>query len=304
MNKHIIITGASGFVGSHLMPYLEKNGLSVSPLNLRNPLSASGFDKADAVIHLAGKAHDHKGQAGEAEYFTINTDLTKEVFAGFLQSSAKVFIHFSTVAAITDEHVDGALTEEAIPHPQTPYGRSKLQAEQFLLGAKLPAGKKLFIIRPAMIHGPNDKGNLTLLYNIVTKGIPYPLAAFHNQRSFLSIGNLNYAIKRLLDLSGDIESGIYNLVDDEPVSSTEIVKLIAKLTGKKEKLMSLPKPLARFIAKVGDVIPLPLNSKRLAKLTGNYVVSNAKIKKALSISAFPEAAQDWLRKTIQSFISG
>jgi nucleoside-diphosphate-sugar epimerase len=298
----IAVTGSSGFVGTNLVPFLGKKGWEVQPVNLRKGLTSLP-EHAGAVIHLAGKAHDHKGTARPEEYFKVNTELTKLVFDHFLQSKATLFIHFSTVAAITDEHIEGVLAEEAVPRPATPYGQSKLQAEQYLLQQNLPKEKKVFIIRPAMIHGPGDKGNLTLLYNIVSKGIPYPLAAFQNQRSFLGIDNLNYTVGKLLEKANDMPSGIYNLVDDTPIASTDLVRLIAEVTGKKAKLWALPKFLARGIAKAGDILPLPINSKRLAKLTGNYVVSNDKIKKALGISAFPVSAKDGLIKTIKSFAS-
>lgn len=300
---HAIVTGYSGFVGSHLVPFLERKAIRITSLNLRDTGALTFPSDVDAVIHLAGKAHDHKDTAGPEEYFQVNTELTKAVFEHFLQSSAKTFIHFSTVAAVTDEHVDGILTEEAVPHPLNPYGQSKLQAEQFLLQAAIPADKKVFIIRPAMIHGPGDKGNLTLLYSIVSKGIPYPLAAFKNQRSFLSIDNLNYVVGKLLEQSSGVPSGIYNLVDDTPVATTEVVQWIAEVTRKKGKLWALPKPLARSIARIGDIIPLPINSKRLAKLTGNYIVANDKIKKALGIATLPMTAKEGLIKTITSFVS-
>jgi len=305
VSKHIAITGASGFVGQHLVPYLMKAGFWVYPVNLRmrDKFPLPELVHGATVIHLAGKAHDHKGTAKPEEYFEVNTELTKTVFNHFLQSKATLFIHFSTVAAITDEHVEGILKEDAAPHPVTPYGQSKLQAEQYLLQQELPTGKKVFILRPAMIHGPGDKGNLTLLYSIVSKGMPYPLAAFKNQRSFLSIGNLNYAIEKLLEKAAEVPSGIYNLVDDIPVSSVDLVRMIAELTGRKEKIWSVPRSLIQAIAKVGDILPLPINSKRLAKLTSNYIVSNDKIKKALGISAFPITAREGLIKTIKSFAS-
>lgn len=301
--RKIVITGASGFVGTHLSGYLRQCGFPLAAVNLRQTKTLPVTEPAAAIIHLAGKAHDHSGTADAAAYFEVNTELTRTVFEQFLQSEASIFIHFSTVAAITDEHINGVLTEEAEPHPSTPYGQSKLKAEQLLQEAILPAGKKIFIIRPAMIHGPGDKGNLTLLYNIVAKGIPYPLAAYENQRSFLSIDNLNYAVEKLLTHAGSIPSGIYNLVDDTPVSTNEVVRLIAKTTGRKEKLWVLPKLLARSIARLGDFLPLPINSKRLAKLTGNYIVANDKIKKALNIESFPVTAQEGLIKTIKSFAS-
>lgn len=299
---HAVVTGASGFVGKHIVPFLEERGITVTPLNLRHA-GASYPAGTDVYIHLAGKAHDHKGTATPEEYFRVNTELTKTVFRHFLDSDAKLFVHFSTVAAVTDEHIDGMLREDDVPHPATPYGQSKLQAERFLLEQDLPQHKKVIILRPAMIHGPGDKGNLTLLYNIVSRNIPYPLGAFRNERSFLSIGNLNFVLEKILLQADAIPSGIYNLVDDTAVSTQDIVHLIASITGKKGKIWAMPKGLIRLLARMGDVLPLPLNTKRLAKLTGNYIVSNQKIKEALAIRALPVQAKDGLALTIRSFAS-
>ncbi|WP_118952463.1 NAD-dependent epimerase/dehydratase family protein [Taibaiella helva] len=299
----VSITGSTGFVGNNLLPYLQSRGIQTLRLNLRKTEDLVIPRGSDAVIHLAGKAHDHKGVATADEYFRVNTELTKAAFKCFLASDAKLFIHFSTVAAVTDEHIDGVLREDAMPHPATPYGQSKLQAEQFLLEQELPQNKKIIILRPAMIHGPGDKGNLTLLYNIVSKNIPYPLGAFSNERSFLSVANLNFALEQILEQMDTIPSGIYNLVDDAPVSTMDIVNLIAAITGKKGKVWTLPKGMIRLAARIGDVLPLPLNTKRLAKLTGNYVVSNHKIKETLGITAFPVQAMNGLELTIRSFAS-
>lgn len=299
----VTITGAGGFVGRHLMPYLAQQGHTPHALSLRHAAENEPvlLPACNAVIHLAGKAHDHQGKATKEEYFYVNKELTIKVFEQFLESSAEIFIHFSTVAAVADGSVDGVLTEETPAAPVTPYGISKYQAEQYLLNRALPQGKKVYILRPAMIHGPGDKGNLTLLYKVVAKGIPYPLAAFNNRRSFLGIDNLCYIVEAMLRETGQIPSGIYNLVDDEPVATLDIVKYISNALGKKVRLLYLPPSLIRLIAKVGDVLPFPLNTKRLIKLTGDYVVSNRKIKKALGIDHLPLSAMEGLKKTIVSF---
>src|SRR3546814_3353608 len=116
------------------------------------------------------------------------------------------------------------LSEDMMPAPQTPYGQSKWRAEQYLNSQLLPAGKRLFILRPCMIHGPGNKGNLNLLYQVVSKGLPWPLAAFDNERSFLSTDNLNYIIKRILE-DADIPGGTYNLADDDPRSEEHTSEL-------------------------------------------------------------------------------
>src|SRR5690606_34845970 len=138
--------------------------------------------QADAIIHLAGKAHDTANTSLAEEYFIINRDLTIALFNEFLKSDIKDFFFFSSVKAVADT-VDGVLYEDVLPKAITPYGQSKVEAEAYLLSQKLPEGKRLFIIRPCMIHGPGNKGNLNLLYKLVEKGIPWPLAAFENQRS-------------------------------------------------------------------------------------------------------------------------
>ena len=293
----IIITGATGFVGKNLSKYLKELGNHVLPLSLRNSWVLN--KNADAIVHLAGKAHDTKNTSADKEYFEVNTELTKKLFQEFLNSEIKDFIYFSSVKATADS-VKGYLDENHISNPETPYGKSKLEAEQFLVKQKLPENKRLFIIRPCMIHGPGNKGNLNLLYKFVEKGIPYPLAAFENKRSFLSIDNLNFLVFEILK-NQNIGSGIYNFSDDEVLSTNELVKLIAKVSGKKEKLWKIPSTLISSVAKVGDVIKLPLNSERLKKLTENYLVSNQKIKLNLGIQKLPVSAQEGLEITIKSF---
>ena len=225
--------------------------------------------------------------------------MTISLFDQFLNSDIKDFFYFSSVKAVADT-VDGILEENFAGNPQTPYGRSKFEAEKYLLQQNLPAGKRLFIIRPCMIHGPGNKGNLNLLYKVVEKGIPWPLASFQNHRSFLSIDNLNFLILKML-LNKDIATGVYNFADDQALSTNELVRIIANVSGKKEKLWKLNAQLISGIAKIGDFTKLPLNSERLKKLTESYVVSNTKVKNALKISSLPISAEEGLKKTIKSF---
>lgn len=294
----ITITGATGFVGQNLSEYLEEKGNTIDKLSLRKSDFSLQKD-ADAVIHLAGKAHDTANTSADAEYFKVNTDLTIKLFEDFLNSEIRDFIYFSSVKATADTII-GILDENHSSDPQTPYGKSKLQSEKYLLSKTLPAGKRVFIIRPCMIHGPGNKGNLNLLYKVVEKGIPWPLASFENRRSFLSIDNLNYLVDKIIN--SDIPSGIYNFSDDQALSTNDLVKIIANTSGKKERLLKIPKNLISFVAKTGDRLKLPLNSERLKKLTENYIVSNQKIKTALNIDSLPITAEEGMKKTIESFI--
>lgn len=298
----ILTTGSSGFVGKNLTAYLNKQDIEAQDLSLRATDWKNHIDKhATAIIHLAGKAHDTANTSSADMYFKVNRDLTIELFNEFLKSNIQDFFFFSSVKAVADT-VDGVLYEDIMPKAVTPYGQSKLEAETYLLNQKLPAGKRLFIIRPCMIHGAGNKGNLNLLYKVVEKGIPWPLAAFENQRSFLSIDNLSFLIVEMLR-NIEVASGIYNFADDETISTNQLIKIIGKVSGRKTNLWNISSSLIKGFAKIGDKLKLPLNSERLKKLTESYVVSNKKIKTALSINKLPLSAEEGLVKTIQSFVN-
>ncbi len=295
----VAITGVSGFVGKNLFNYLSNNSWEVASILLRNRDWKKSID-GDVVIHLAGKAHDTKNSSDASEYFKINTDLTKELFDVFLETEVRDFIYFSSVKAVADDVLE-VLFEDVKPDPQTPYGQSKLLAEDYILSREIPEGKRVFIIRPCMIHGPGNKGNLNLLYNVVKKGIPYPLKAFHNERSFLGIDNLNFMIGEILR-NKEVPSGVYNFADDEVLSTNELVRIISSVLEKKFFSIAIPKVIINGVAVVGDLIKLPLNSENVQKLTENYRVSNEKIKEAIGIDKLPYSAEESLQKTIKSFI--
>ena len=293
MKNRIFITGSSGFVGINLLNYLE----TTYDLEIFLKNSIINIDH-EIIIHLAGKAHDLKNVTSAAEYYDVNTQLTKKIYDSFLASNAKVFISMSSVKAVADE-IDGELTEQHIPNPITHYGKSKLLGEQYIMSKEIPVDKRVYILRPCMIHGPGNKGNLNLLYNIVNKGFPWPLVIFDNKRSFCSIENLCFIIKELIE-NENIPSGIYNIADDEPLSTNDLIKLISYSKGKIPKFLPIPKSIIFIIAKIGDIINLPINSERLNKLTSSFVVSNKKILKALN-KALPINSKNGLIKTFNSF---
>ena len=319
----ILITGVHGFVGSNLVKALSKEhaiyGLDiVSPVKdgVRYTFSWDDLEKGnmipevDAIIHLAGMAHDTKNQSKADLYFKVNTDLTKKIFEHFLASKAKKFIFFSSVKVAADRVEGEFVDENVIPKPKGPYAESKIAAERYIFSkfsdkslvlrdSGEPTDKKTYVLRPCMIHGPGNKGNLNLLYGVVKKGIPWPLGAFENKRTFTSIDNLCYIIQGLL--AKDVESGIYNINDDEAVSTNELIEIICSVMGKKAHIWRIPRGLMEGLAKLGGLLHLPLNPERLQKLTENYVSSNAKIKKILGVEQLPVRAKDGLRKTIESF---
>lgn len=318
---NLLITGIHGFVGSNLVrAHAAKHSIygldivaphkdGVVATYSWNDLDSDSLPPVDAIIHLAGKAHDTKNEAAAQTYFDINTGLTKKIFDYFLTSQARVFIFFSSVKAAADTVGNTILTEEVVPSPKGPYGESKLAAEEYIRSHasitdgvySLPGGKLVYILRPCMIHGPGNKGNLNLLYNVVRTGMPWPLAAFDNRRTFTSVDNLCYVIGRLIE--GTAPGGVYNMGDDESLSTNELITVICSVLGKKPRLLHVEKGVMTGLARVGGILHLPLNPERLRKLTENYVVSNHKIKQALSIDTMPVHAADGLRLTIESFVN-
>lgn len=299
----IVITGISGFVGQNLNSYLT-NDFDIKCISRKEKTCGLTYTQFlakpihyDAFIHLAGKAHDLKKTSNDADYFQVNYELTKRLYDQFLQSDAKTFIYISSVKAVADT-VEGVLTEDALPNPVSAYGKSKLMAENYIL-AHMPEHKKVYILRPCMIHGPGNKGNLNLLYGIVCKGFPWPLGAFENQRSFLSIENLCFVIKELL-IQDMIPLGVYNVADNITLSTNELIESIALSQKKKARIFSVPKKLILGIAKIGNFLHLPLNTERLQKLTESYVVSNEKIVTAIG-KPLPVSSREGLVRTFGSF---
>ncbi len=327
---NILITGVYGFVGTNLVKALSKEH-TIYGLDIINPhkegikytfswedLETEGMiPEIDAIIHLAGKAHDTKNQTVSDIYFKVNTGLTQRIFDWYQrQPSTKKFVFFSTVKSAADRVEGEYLTEECIPTPVGPYGESKIKAENYIIENFAPEAlkrpfhnftdedavvkdKQVYIMRPCMIHGPGNKGNLNLLYGVVKKGIPWPLGAFENRRSFTSIENLQYVIEGLL--TKNVPSGIYHMGDDEALSTNELIEVICEAMGKKATIWKIPRGLMNGLASIGGVLHLPLNPLRMQKLTENYVVSNDKIKKALGIDHMPVRAKDGLIATIKSF---
>lgn len=311
---NILITGVNGFVGTSFTSAWSAlyNLYGVAQINLVkegvnhvwkwNELNS--IVGMDAIIHLAGKAHDIKNSNADEIYFEVNTDLTKKIFDYFLNSECKTFVFFSSVKAVADFVSGDVLEEDVEPHPIGPYGESKIRAENYIIDNMALAesrGKKVYILRPCMIHGPGNKGNLNLLYKVVNARIPWPLGAFENRRSFCSIRNITYVVEQLL-IRTDIDSGIYNVCDDEALSTNELIGLIGNAIVRDPILLKLPKRLIECIANLGDVLHLPLTNERLMKLTENYVVSNEKIKKALGIESMPVTAKQGIYYTINSFL--
>ena len=314
-DKRVLITGISGFVGTNLREYFKKkDGFKISGSSrdkktiepLSNQIDGifsfeELFEKEvsfHSYVHLSGKVHNLRDKHNDQEYFEANFENVKRLFQFFLKDlNSRKFIFLSTIHVLT-ENPDVILDEDYIPRPFTPYGRSKYKAEKYLL-ENCPANKDVYILRPSMIHGPGNKGNLNSLFRLIKSGLPYPLGAVNNKRSFVSIENLCFIIEQIIQ--GEISSGLYHIADDDPTYTHDLIHLIANETGKKARIWNISLTSLEIIAKIGNIFPLPIDDHRLIKLTGDFLVSNKKIKKAIG-KPLPVHSIDGLRKTIKSLI--
>ncbi|MFN6189409.1 MAG: NAD-dependent epimerase/dehydratase family protein [Planctomycetia bacterium] len=312
----ILITGPFGFVGRNFAKYMAIRGHKLAALSTTetatsgyrdifswNQLDRIDWSSFDAVIHLAGKAHDTRDATNPQAYFDVNVGLTQKIVDACARSGGtgpKTFVLFSSVKAVADR-IDDVLREDTVPCPKTPYGKSKLAAENVVRAAfaSPTSATRSYILRPCMIHGPGNRGNLNHLYRTVKRGVPWPFGAFENRRSFVSIQNVSAAVEALLEASAP--PGVYQLADDEALATNEVVRLIAEALGRKPRIWSVPPSWISGTARIGDVLRLPLNSERLSKITESYVVSNAKLKNTLAWRQMPVTARDGLRQSLSSF---
>jgi len=307
--KRVLITGVTGFVGSTLVHYFSgrkdimlfghsrnadtaKRSFASESVQIISSAPAEELDllAIDCVIHLAGIAHDLSKTFVDSDYFDVNFEQTARLYDAFLRSKATKFIYFSSIKAVVDT-IDTPFAEDIIPNPATAYGKSKLKAEQYIQEHAV-AGKTFYIVRPCMIHGKGNKGNLNLLYKFVKSGVPYPLGAFHNKRSLLGTDNLAFVIGELV--TGSIPGGIYNLSDAGSLSTNDIVRSIAAALGRRARIWNIPQGAIRFLFRLAG------KEQILRKLVGNMEVSNKKILQALN-KPLPVPIDSALQQTIRSF---
>jgi nucleoside-diphosphate-sugar epimerase len=294
MKNRVIISGITGFVGKKLKKYLNNNNCVIYSYNRKN-LSNQLISK-DIMIHLAGKAHDLKKSSNWEDYYQSNYKLTKRIYDDFLKSDTKKFIFVSSIKAVKDSY-SGILSEEIIPDPKTHYGKSKLLAEKYIF-ENVPQNKKVYILRPSLIYGEGIKGNLSFLIRMIKKGFPWIFASFKNQRTFCSVHNISFVIKKLIN-NNSVKSGIYNVCDDDSISTNDLVKIISNKLEKKILFIKIPTIIIKMLFKVGDIFNLSnFNSNKLKKLTESYKVSNKKIKKYLKINQMPVKIKTGFNKLI------
>lgn len=295
MAINILLTGASGFVGNALvtdLTRLKDSKFSVS-VALRKPQYFSGYtsfhindisgktDWSEAlanqnvVIHTAARAHIMKDEMADllAEYRKVNVDGTLNLARKAAKAGIKRFIFISSIGVNGNINIC-PFTEEDKPNPVEPYAQSKWEAEQGLWQIQRETGIEIVIIRPPLVYGTNAPGNFGSLIRWVDKGIPLPLGAIHNKRTLVALDNLVDLIITCID-HPSAANQVFLAGDGEDVSTTELLRAVAKAMGKPSRLIPVPAGLLMFGATV-------LGKKAMAqRLLGSLQIDMSKARDLL-----------------------
>ena len=325
--EKVFVTGASGFIGAHLIERLRKDGYAVRALVHRNrthlpPLPGvevvegdvrqAALMKAftagcDTVFHLAGRAHALAENQGEEEsYSAVNVEGTRNVLEGIAAAGARRVVLFSSVKAMGEEETR-CLDESSQGVPPTPYGRSKLAAERLALDYGKRLGLHVACLRLPLVYGPGNKGNLLRMISAIDRGHFPPLPEFGNRRSMVHV--LDVVQAAVLAAGMPAANGQHYIVTDGRAYSTrQLYELICRALGKRIPAWHVPVWALMMLGRAGDAIGrirdrrFVFDSDALAKLIGSAWYSSEKISRELGYrpaitldDAMPELIA-WYRK--------
>ena len=289
MSFNILVTGASGFVGSVLVPFLAAAGHHVRAAS-RNPSSAVAGERIesvvcpdlaamreidwhvllagiDIVVHLAGIAHYPLPES--VDYDQVNRGAAVTLAKACLRHSVRRLIFLSSIAAQTGAAADNILTEANEPRPETAYGRSKLAAELEIANLGVP----FTILRPVIVYGPTASANIRLLMWLAASPWPLPFGALGNRRSLLAVENLALAIMHCFD-GPDTLNQTFIVADREPITITDMFIVMREAAGRSSRLISVsPSAIKALITAAGM-------GEFWQRIGRELVVSSAKLENA------------------------
>lgn len=307
----ILVTGATGFVGKHLVPeliaaghdvrcavsqpvaWLHAEQVVVGKLE-HNPDWSDALTDRDVVIHLAARVHVMKEKSGRVldEYCKINSIATRNLAKQAAKQQVKRFIFLSSIKVNGEFTLKGTpFTEESRAQPEDPYGQSKLYAEQYLQVISQSTGLEVVIIRPPLVYGPGVKANFLKMLGLIKKGLPLPFGKVKNSRHLVYIDNLVSALCTVVT-HPNAANQTYLVADDESLSLTQLMKHIAHEMKVGVRLIPIP---VRFMELSFKLLGL---NKLNQRLFGSLEVSNNKIKSQLGWVP-PVTSADGLKETVK-----
>ena len=318
--KSVLVTGATGFIGQYLIEALQQGDYRVVaairravdlPAEIRQVADLNdqtdwqtALQGIDVIVHLAARAHvlNEQETSPEAEFLKVNTNGTINLIQQAIAAGVQQFIFISSIGAVTSLS-DLPVDETSECCPDTAYGRSKLATEKALIEITDQRLMAWTILRPTLVYGAGNPGNMERLFKLIETNLPLPLGRINNQRSFVYVENLVDAIATCIDHPHALNQ-TFHVSDGQTLSTPELVRLIATCADLPCVLLPVPVWLLRALGQVGDRIEpllgrqLPLNSQTVEKLTGSLVVENHRICNILDWHP-PFSIETGLQRTFQ-----
>ncbi|MBU6995829.1 NAD-dependent epimerase/dehydratase family protein [Ferrovum myxofaciens] len=286
----VLVTGAGGFVGKGLVPYLERQGHTVvRALRMAKEDNEVGIGDigpdtdwrvalggVEAVVHLAARVHVMQAEdlSSQQAFHRVNTAGTLNLARQAASAGVRRLVFLSSVKVLGEE---GVLTAASIPRPADAYGQSKWAAEQGLHTVATNTGLEVVILRPPLIYGPGVGANFARLMHWVRCGVPLPLGGVRNRRSLLALGNLVDAVGWVLRHPA-AAGRTYLLSDGEDVSTPDLIRHLAHALGRSARLLTVPPFLLLGLGKLLG------RRAEIHRLLGSLVVDASAIRAELGWS--------------------
>ena len=312
----ILLTGASGFIGSKIISALDKKNIKhvdVLRSKINNPGKGqyqvdsidgdttweNAFDKVNVVVHTAARAHIMNDEVLDplTEYRAVNTEGTLNLARQAATNGVKRFIFVSSIK-VNGEATSGTkpFTEQILPEPQDPYGISKMEAEDGLRILASETGMEVVIIRPPLVYGPNVKANFLNLMKLADTGIPLPFGAINNKRSMVYVENLVDFIIKCIDHPAAANQ-TFLISDDKDLSLTGLLKLIRSAFGRSLRLLPVPALLFHIVGKITGKTAV------VDRLIGDLQVDSSKAENLLGWTP-PFTVEEGIKATVTSYSKG
>ena len=239
----ILVTGSSGFVGSHLVknlrPHHQVETLDARLVNDESTQWHSQLEDCDVLVHLAGRAHVSSNKSDYEIYKKINCDLT-ETLARRVSKTKKhlIFVSTAVVYGHKSRHIQPFCVTDTL-RPDSPYTASKVAAEKIIRELGQESDLSYTIIRPPLVYGPEVKANFLSMMRWVNSGLPLPLGCAKKPRSFVGIRNLTSLIEEC-STNPMAKKQIFNASDDEDCSTRDLLNSIAVELNKSSRLVPIP----------------------------------------------------------------
>lgn len=275
---NILLTGSTGFLGSYFLKNFSASRLI--PYDRKSDGSANWKD-LEGLIHCAGLAHNSHDKKLKELYYEANVKLTKNLINHFTNSPSRFFIFISTATIYENTPTGNTIDESIVGNNLSIYAESKLQAEKELLKIK---DKKIFILRPSVIVGPNPKGNIRLLHKLVKTKLPIPIPAKSSPNNLTDIRNLSKVIEFLVENYSEVESGIYNINDNHRPNIEDILISIANENRTKVRLFKIPNRIILIGLKIISFVKPSISKKLHSLFFDSTEISNQKISKIVNLN--------------------